>query len=112
MGVTETFFALVVCDMKRSTDFYVHALGAEVTFPSPTWSSLRIAGVRVGLFCEPSHAPTRTGLHFVVTDLDRTRRDIERAGGQAAADPTEVAPGVVVADAIDTEGNTFSLRQG
>ena len=34
------------------------------------------------------------------------RADVERAGA-----PIEVAPGVVIADATDTEGNTFVLVQ-
>ncbi len=48
-GVTETFFAVEVEDMQRAIAFYVSALGATVMFSSAGWSSLRIAGVRVGL---------------------------------------------------------------
>jgi predicted enzyme related to lactoylglutathione lyase len=111
MTVTETFFSLEVTDMRRATAFYVGALGAIVVFASPSWSSLRIAGVRLGLFLHPEHTAGRVGLHFVVSDLAASRADIERVGGRIGAPSGEVAPGVVITDVTDTEGNTFSLRQ-
>ena len=109
MTVTETFFSILVNDMDRAVAFYVQALGATATSVSPTWSSLHIAGVRVGLFYH-EHAPCRVGLHFVVDDLDAAHARIERAGGSIVTASVEVAPGVVVSDVTDTEGNTFSLR--
>jgi hypothetical protein len=108
--VTETFFALGVADMPRATEFYTRVLGAHVAFATPGWTSLRIAGVRVGLALDPNHAPTRTGLHFAVSDLDAALAAIAAAGGHVAMQPTEVAPGVVIAEALDTEGNTLTLR--
>ena len=111
MTVTETFFSLGVNDMDRALAFYAQALGAAVSFLSPAWSSLLIANVRVGLAFDADHTPTRTGLHFAVTDLEAARTAVARAGGSASSSPVEVAPGVVVADVIDTEGNTFVLTQ-
>lgn len=110
--VSETFFGLGVANMERATRFYVAALGAVVAFASPAWSSLRIAGVRVGLALDPGHAPGPTGLHFAVSDLAAAGAAIERAGGRMAEPATEVAPGVVLAGATDTEGNHFTLRRG
>jgi hypothetical protein len=49
MIVTETFMSVEVNDMQRATPFYVNALGATVMFAWPSWSSLRIAGVRLRL---------------------------------------------------------------
>ena len=111
MTVRETFFAIEVKDMPRATAFYVAALGASVLFTSPGWTSLRIAGVRVGLAWNPDHAPCRVGLHFAVDDLRDACAQIEAAGGQLVAASVEVAPGVIVADVADTEDNTFSLTQ-
>ncbi len=110
MTVTETFFALEVADMDRATAFYVGALGASVQFATPGWSSLRIAGVRVGIFPGAAHVATRSGIHFAVTDLAEACAAIERAGGRVVIPAVEVAPGVVVADVTDTEDNTFTLR--
>jgi predicted enzyme related to lactoylglutathione lyase len=109
--VLETFFSVSVRDMDRATAFYRAALGATVTFPMPRWSSLHIAGVRVGLFLHPEHEGGDTGLHFVVPDLAAARAEIDRAGGHADPQEHEVAPGVVIALAKDTEGNGFTLRR-
>src|SRR5579864_8716164 len=107
MTVTETFFSVGVHDMQRATAFYVDALGATVSFATPGWSSLRIAGVRVGLFPHPDQTPSWIGLHFVVSDLSAACADVERVGGRIVAKEIEVAPGVVIANVTDTEGNTF-----
>ena len=105
--VTETFFAVLVTDMQRAIAFYSSALAAQVKFSSPGWTSLMIAGVRVGL-AHPG-TPGPTGLHFAVADLKQASAAIERAGGRCDA-PVEVAPGVIIACATDTEGNGFTLR--
>lgn len=110
-AVRETFLSVEVRDMARARAFYRDALGAVVTFASPRWSSLRIAGVRLGLFLHPDHPGGRAGLHFVVADLATTRAAVERAGGRVAP-PVEVAPGVVTVDVTDPEGNTFAIQQG
>jgi len=109
--VIETFFSIEVVDMQRATAFYVTALGASVLFASAGWSSLHIAGVRLGLALNPGHPAGRTGLHFAVDDLAAARTAIEAAGGQILAPALEVAPGVIAAEAADTEGNAFSLTQ-
>ena len=73
------------------------------------WSSLRIAGVRLGLNANPDDAGSRTGLHFVVDDLALACEAIVSAGGEAVAQPSEAQPGVVLADVADTEGNILTL---
>lgn len=109
--VLETFFSVAVADMGRATAFWVDAFGAEVAFASPGWTSLRLAGVRVGLALAPAVAPAAIGLHLAVADLAAAGDAVARAGGRVAAPPVEVAPGVVVAQATDTEGNTFTLAR-
>jgi predicted enzyme related to lactoylglutathione lyase len=111
MTVLETFFSVDVDDMQRASAFYVAALGADVMSASARWSSLRIAGVRLGLFLHPGHAPGRVGLHFAVRDLAAACADIERAGGRIVAPSISPAPGVVLAEVIDSEGNSFTLTQ-
>jgi predicted enzyme related to lactoylglutathione lyase len=109
--VVETFFSLPVLDMERATSFYTSALGAKVAYATPRWTSLHIAGVRIGLFLHPMSPGGATGLHFVVPDLAAARAAIEQAGGHAAAGEQEVAPGVVTLEATDTEENGFTLRR-
>jgi predicted enzyme related to lactoylglutathione lyase len=108
---SEMFFSIEVNDMQRATRFYVDAFGAAVVFASPGWSSLHIAGVRLGLALDPGHTGNRVGLHLVVGDLASARADVEQAGGSIVAPAVEVAPGVLVADVADSEGNRFSLSQ-
>lgn len=110
MTVTETFFSLTVRDMDRAIAFYTHTFGATVSFATPVWTSIHVAGVRLGLFHDPRHAPARVGLYFAVADLAAGCAEVVRAGGAIAVPPNEVAPGVHTADVTDPEGNTFTLR--
>jgi len=109
--VVETFFSIAVQDMNRATNFYVTAFGAAVSAALPFWSSLHIASVRLGLALVLDHAGGTTGLHFAVVDLPDARASVERAGGRVVRPSVEVAPGVVVSDVTDTEGNVFTLTQ-
>jgi hypothetical protein len=92
-----------LCLLDRS------AFDASVQYESPGWSSLRIAGVRLGLNANPDDAGSRTGLHFVVDDLALACEAIVSAGGEVVAQPSEVQPGVVLADVADTEGSILTL---
>ena len=107
--VSETFFSVEVADMARATAFYREALGAVVTFPTARWTSLHLAGVRVGLALNPAHAGARTGLHFAVTDLAASLAAVERAGGRVVTPHLEAAPGVILAEVADSENNLFVL---
>jgi predicted enzyme related to lactoylglutathione lyase len=108
--VTETFFAVEVADMLRAIAFYEQAFGADVMFATARWTSIKLAGVRLGLAQTPRYAGGRNGLHLAVIDLPAARAAITAAGGVATAAPVEVAPGVVIAEVGDTEGNRFILR--
>ncbi len=110
-AVSEMFFSVSVRDMDRATAFYVAAFGATVAFASPRWSSLRIAGVRIGLAHGPEQPGERTSIHFAVSNLTEAHAEVERAGGRVVQASVEVAPGVVISEATDTEGNTFVLTQ-
>jgi predicted enzyme related to lactoylglutathione lyase len=48
-------------------------------------------------------------LHFVVDDVAFACEATVSAGGEVVARPSEVQPGVVLADMADTEGNIFTL---
>jgi len=109
--VAETFFSLAVADMQRARAFYVGALGASVSFSSPGWSSLHVAGVRVGLALVADHAGGHTGLHFAIADLDAARARVERAGGRVLQPAITLAPGVTTTKMADGEGNVFTLNQ-
>ena len=108
MRVQEIFFYVYVGDMRRATAFYANAFNADVDYSSPTWSSLVIAGVRVNLVLREDE-PVSNSMHFIVDDVALACATVASAGG-------EIAPAIeeshgVVAEAFDTEGNTFTLRQ-
>lgn len=103
------FVSVDVNDMQRAVTFYEHALGAIVDYASPMWSSLVIAGVRVSLVFR-EHEPSSTGMHFIVDDVALACAAVARAGGQMAP-AVEASHGIVIAEVIDTEGNTFTVRQ-
>jgi len=97
--------------MDRAVRFYSSALGASTRWSSSRWSSLEVAGVRIGLFLNSDHAGGRVGLHFAVSDLAAACASLVAKGGSEVVPASEVAPGVVVAEMADTEGNVFSLQQ-
>jgi predicted enzyme related to lactoylglutathione lyase len=108
--VSETFFAVSVRDMDRAAAFYVAAFGAAVAFQSDEWSSLVIAGVRVGLaLVSDEEALVPTGLHFAVKDRAEACAAVERAGGTVIVKQIEPGGGVVLATVADTEGNRIVL---
>ncbi|MGH9288903.1 MAG: VOC family protein [Acidimicrobiales bacterium] len=109
MKVRETFLSIPVADMERARRFYVAAFDASVQYESQLWSSLRIAGVRLGLNASGHDAGGRSGLHFVVDDLAVACEAIVSAGGEVVAHPSEIQSGVVLADVADTEGNIVTL---
>jgi predicted enzyme related to lactoylglutathione lyase len=109
LNVREMFFSVPVTDMDRARQFYVGALDGSVLYQSSVWSSLQIAGVRLGLNATPSDAGSHMGLHFVVDDLAAACDAVVRAGGVVVSQPREVRPGVILAEAADTEGNVFTL---
>lgn len=108
--VAETFLSINVADMDRAVTFYSRSLGATTKWISPRWSSLDVAGVRIGLFSKPGHGGGRVGLHFAVTNLHAACVSVAQEGGTIVTAASEVAPGVHVAEAADTEGNIFSLQ--
>ena len=108
MWVQEMFFYVYVGDVERAKAFYEKALGAKVEFASPAWASLVIAGVRLNLVLREQE-PSSTGLHFIVDNVALACAAVTSAGGDVAA-AIETSHGVI-ADAFDSEGNTFTLRQ-
>jgi predicted enzyme related to lactoylglutathione lyase len=108
--VVETFFAVAVNDMERARSFYAAVFGAEVTYASSGWTSIKIAGVRIGLYPREAPGADKMGLHFAVSDLAEACAAIERAGGRVLTREIDIAPGLRLAEVGDTEGNVFMLR--
>jgi catechol 2,3-dioxygenase-like lactoylglutathione lyase family enzyme len=100
-----------VRDMARAIRFYRDALGLEVGFESPSWTTFRTGACTLAL-----HATERreygTGEPdptFLVPNADAERARLEAAGVEVT-EIREPATGVRVFDARDPDGNRFSLE--
>ena len=105
------YFVVYVADMDRATKFYEETFGAMVNFRSPEWTSLRIAGVDIGLHSGADTERRKIGLGFDVDDIEGACKAVAAAGG-VIVKPPEHKPeegGITLAEVSDTEGNLFSL---
>ena len=79
-------FVLAVLDLKRSTDYYMSALGLALDFEAPGWSFLSRGGFRVMLGeCIDAIPPVELGDHsyygyITVSDIDALYGEYQRTG--------------------------------
>lgn len=103
---------LMVVDMDRALHFYVDAFAATVSFQTPYWSELDVAGATVALHPGRTGGDRDTGLGFEVDDLDAASESAVSGGGRVADPPRErPGEGVRIAQFVDTEGNIISVAE-
>ena len=111
---------LMVGDMAKMVAFYRDAVGLEVVFPSDApvdgyasvnWVQLAAGETRLALHGggEPQGSGAAT-LSFKVDDVAALYRNLKQKGFEIDA-PQELGPGVMVAKALDPEGNRLSFDQ-
>lgn len=113
MKVTKTYFMLMAADVGRGASFYKEALGLRPGgYESEFWTELSQNGTTIALHHGGSAAERDTGLGFSVDDIDAACRAITAAGGKISRKP-EARPdeGIILATAVDTEGNRISITQ-
>jgi predicted enzyme related to lactoylglutathione lyase len=104
-----TYFIVYVVDMDRAVAFY-KAIGADVGFESPHWTSTVLGGVAVGLHPGAAGSTRDIGLGIDADDLDELCSTIEAAGGHIVERPIEKpGEGITIGRAQDTEGNVFTI---
>ena len=110
--VRKTYFILMVADMDRAVGFYTGAFGASVSFSSPHWSEVTLAGATVALHPGASGDQVDTGLGLEVDDLAAALADAERAGGRVVTAPRD-RPGerIQLATLADPEGNVLTVAE-
>lgn len=105
------YYMLSAQDMDRAVAFWRDTIGLQVKSQSPEWSELHHPDsptAIVALHGGGSGELNRTGLGFDVADIAAACDEVDRAGGKVAMAPTErPEEGIVLADLVDTEGNTF-----
>jgi predicted enzyme related to lactoylglutathione lyase len=110
--VTKTYFMLMAADVTRGASFYKKVFGLKPGFESPDWTELMQNGTTVALHGGGNTAERDTGLGFYVDDIQAACRAVASAGGKIAKQPEDrPGEGIVLATAVDTEGNRFSIAQ-
>ncbi len=111
MELGRIYFMLAAQDMDRAVAFYRDVIGLEVRSQSPGWSELthpQAPLAIVALHGGGTGELNRTGLGFDVADIAAACDEVEGGGGKVTMAPTErPEEGIVLADLVDTEGNTF-----
>jgi predicted enzyme related to lactoylglutathione lyase len=112
MKVTKTYFMLMAADVSRAAAFYKSAFGLKPAFESGEWTELVQNGTTVALHGGGDTTERDTGLGFYVDDLETACQAVTAAGGKIVKRPERRAgEGIILATAIDTEGNRFSIAE-
>jgi len=103
---------IMVEDMSRAITFYQTVFGLELRFRSDQWSVLNDAGSQIGLHAGGKGERIKTWLSFQMEDVHSACECIKDAGGAIEQEPQhrEGEP-VILATALDTEGNEIMLTQ-
>jgi predicted enzyme related to lactoylglutathione lyase len=103
---------LMAADVPRAASFYKRAFGLEPGYESPEWTELVQNGSTVALHGGGKAGERDTGLGFYVDDIEAACSAVAAAGGRVTKRP-EARPGegIMLATAVDTEGNRFSIAQ-
>ena len=110
MQVKSAKFMLMVEDMNRAIHFYHKELGLDVGYQSSHWAELLVDGAVIALHAGGDGKHKETGLSLEVDDIDEATEIVRRAQGIIVNEPTAMPnDGIILADFIDPEGNTFML---
>jgi predicted enzyme related to lactoylglutathione lyase len=118
-GVQDVYYN--VQDMDRALRFYGEVLGIEVVDRSEYWSSLNLAGARIGLHGnggqpvpevprDPHGAHAGATLTLRVADIDAAVAHLEAAGVEFLGEIARSPWGSTVAF-LDPDGNVLKLMQ-
>ena len=110
MQVKSAKFMIMVADMNRAIQFYHDGLGLNVTCRSSHWTELSVDGAVIALHGGGDGKYKETGLSLEVDDIYEATDIVRRAQGVVVNEPQALPDeGIVLADFIDPEGNTFML---
>jgi catechol 2,3-dioxygenase-like lactoylglutathione lyase family enzyme len=119
MQLGSLFEVIVYCrDMQAQVAFYREQLGLSITWPTGLadysdehWVSFATAGATLALHSggeAPQGTPPRFG--FRVGNLAHCKEELT-SRGVACGEIRQAAPGILVLDCRDPEGNGFFLEQ-
>lgn len=101
-----------VKDVQKAKALFVTLFGADPHVDSPYYVGFSVDGAEVGLV-PGGHDQGMTGPvpYFDVEDITGTLATLTAASAQVAQQPTDVGGGMLVARAVDADGNDIGLRQ-
>lgn len=105
-------YLLEVRDMSASIAFFTSTFELEVALRSEYWSELRFGDAVVALHGgRVTDEIVRTGLNFTVDDLAATVEAVRTNGGTVIQGPFDGGPGVLLAEFLDPDRNSFMASQ-
>ena len=112
MVIESVKYMLMVQNMDRAIRFYRDVMGLKLAFESPEWTELTFGSAIVALHGGGTGSYRKTGLSLQVKDIATACREVDSGGGKVTS-PPQTRPGepIELAEAVDTEGNGFSLTQ-
>jgi len=110
--VTKTYFMLTAADVSRAASFYKRVFGLKAAYESSEWTELLQNGTTVALHGGGTTQERDTGLGFYVDDIEAACSAVSGAGGKIVKRPeSRAGEGIILATAVDTEGNRFSIAE-
>jgi predicted enzyme related to lactoylglutathione lyase len=103
---------LMAADVARGAAFYKKVFDLKPGYESEHWSELMQNGTTIALHSGAPVGERDTGLGFYVDDIDAACRAVASAGGKIAKQPEQrPGEGIILATAVDSEGNRISITQ-
>ena len=105
-------FIYPVKDLAKAKELYQQLLGVAPYADAPYYVGFKIGDMDIGL--DPNgHNNGLTGpiAYWQVTDIQETLRKLVAAGAKIQQETKDVGGGMLVAIALDADGNIIGLRQ-
>jgi len=101
-----------VKDLEQAKATFAALLGVEPHVDSMYYVGYEVDGHEIGLIPN-GHDQGMTGAepYFDVEDINATLAALQVAGGVVVQEPTDVAPGLLVAKFRDPDGNLIGVKQ-
>ena len=96
-----------VSDIEKAKKFYTTFLGTEPYADSPYYVGYKVGDLEIGL--DP-HSKIGPISYTDVADVKASLKEMTDAGAEVVQDVKQVAPGLVIAQVKDTQGNVLGLR--
>jgi predicted enzyme related to lactoylglutathione lyase len=109
MNNQATIIVYPVKDIAKAKSVFTALLGVEPYADSPYYVGYKAGDVEIGL--DPNGSSNGPIAYWEVEDAKASLDALVAAGAEAKQEPKNVGGGLLIALAIDADGNTIGLRQ-